>query len=262
MIKRVPGFMRPGEEVQDDDEPTTTEVAVDPSTVRPMEAVRVNQCTAHRKNGDRCRKASIKGATVCRSHGGAAPQVQRAARTRLLMASDDLMKALLKIALSGEEEGTRLRAVLGALDRAGFSTKTELAVTHEVPMWEQVMQGLVFSDFDRGGINDDPTDDSMEKYNRSEAGAGDVIDAEVIEDEPDRAPADAPPSEGMEMMSWEDAYGEPVDEQRRMAEARAAGREGRAMRRVTRRRASDKPTEFDPVDRAGTRVRNSTVRRG
>lgn len=40
-------------------------------------------CTASSKrSGQRCRRAPVKGATVCASHGGKAPQVQRAARER------------------------------------------------------------------------------------------------------------------------------------------------------------------------------------
>jgi hypothetical protein len=41
------------------------------------------RCAATARSGERCRKQAIAGAHVCRFHGGAAPQVQAAARRRL-----------------------------------------------------------------------------------------------------------------------------------------------------------------------------------
>lgn len=46
----------------------------------PMKAL----CTAHSaRTGEPCKKYPIAGATVCRTHGGAAPQVKRKAAERL-----------------------------------------------------------------------------------------------------------------------------------------------------------------------------------
>lgn len=43
------------------------------------------QCVARStRSGEQCRKQAIKGATVCRTHGAAAPQVKRAAAARAL----------------------------------------------------------------------------------------------------------------------------------------------------------------------------------
>lgn len=41
------------------------------------------RCTRIKLNGDRCKLPPIRGGTVCRSHGGAAPQVRRKANERL-----------------------------------------------------------------------------------------------------------------------------------------------------------------------------------
>src|SRR5690348_9689206 len=42
------------------------------------------RCTAKsQRTGERCKAAAIKGGTVCRVHGGAAKQVQKAAKERL-----------------------------------------------------------------------------------------------------------------------------------------------------------------------------------
>jgi len=38
-----------------------------------------DRCTAHRRDGQPCEAPAVEFATVCRRHGGAAPQVQRAA---------------------------------------------------------------------------------------------------------------------------------------------------------------------------------------
>jgi len=44
----------------------------------------MSQCTAKSsRTGQRCRKAAIRGGTVCLTHGGSAPQVREAARRRL-----------------------------------------------------------------------------------------------------------------------------------------------------------------------------------
>lgn len=40
------------------------------------------KCTAHRSNGEPCNNWSIKGAEVCRNHGGSAPRVKAAAARR------------------------------------------------------------------------------------------------------------------------------------------------------------------------------------
>lgn len=46
----------------------------------PME----NRCKATNRQGKRCGKSPIPGGTVCRMHGGAAPQVKQAAMERLM----------------------------------------------------------------------------------------------------------------------------------------------------------------------------------
>ncbi len=43
----------------------------------------VEQCAAHARSGAQCKRSAVQGATVCRYHGGAAPQVRRAAARRL-----------------------------------------------------------------------------------------------------------------------------------------------------------------------------------
>lgn len=49
-------------------------------------------CTAHRSDGQPCRAYAIHGGTVCVAHGGAAPQVKRAAAERLAEARDTALE--------------------------------------------------------------------------------------------------------------------------------------------------------------------------
>jgi hypothetical protein len=156
----------------------------DPSRAEP-----INRCTAHRRNGDQCRNSAIKGATVCRVHGGSAPQVQRAAAVRLLMAADSVAGELVRIALSKKAaDGVKVQAILGVLDRAGLSARQEITIEAKVETWETRVQAAVVDWGElaaltpNGGINPD------------------VVYAEVVQDEAHErawderleAPRDAP----------------------------------------------------------------------
>jgi hypothetical protein len=96
-----------------------------------------NRCVAHRKNGEQCLKAAIRGANVCRFHGGAAGHVRRKARERIELAADRMAKELLGIATDGQSEAVKLNAIRDALDRAGLGAKAEVSL--ELKPWEQLM---------------------------------------------------------------------------------------------------------------------------
>jgi hypothetical protein len=83
----------------------------------PMKPAR---CSATSKQtGKRCGLPPVRGATVCRFHGGAAPQVQRSARQRLAELAEPAVEAL-RLALESDETGAVVRAALGVLDRCGM----------------------------------------------------------------------------------------------------------------------------------------------
>lgn len=122
-------------------------------------------CTARRRNGTQCLNYAIKGASVCRMHGGAAPQVRRAAQVRLLMQADTLMAALLKIALDPKlPVQHRLVAIRDGLDRANLSGTQTVELTVEKGRTFEDVTSDVVMDLDMSDIED-------------------VVDAEVIEDD-------------------------------------------------------------------------------
>lgn len=77
------------------------------------------QCTARTRQGNRCRQRPILGATVCRMHGGAAPQVKRAAQLRLLELISPAIATLAREMATAPFSADRQRAANSILDRAG-----------------------------------------------------------------------------------------------------------------------------------------------
>ena len=79
------------------------------------------QCTAHRKNGARCRSSAVHGATVCIKHGGAAPQVRARAALRILEASDQAAAQMIRFMNDKKVPyAVRLRAAQDLLNRASL----------------------------------------------------------------------------------------------------------------------------------------------
>lgn len=101
-------------------------------------------CTARRKSGQPCRNYALKGGNVCRMHGGAAPQVRRAAAVRILMASDLAAARLVAIMQDKTMPAVvQLAAARDLLDRAGLTSKQEIAVDFQMSKWEEAASRVV-----------------------------------------------------------------------------------------------------------------------
>lgn len=100
------------------------------------------RCTAKgRLSGEPCKNPPRRGATVCRMHGGSAPQVLAKAERQLEAKRDALMAWLLGIA--GNEDlsaSDRLKAITWALERAGF--KSSVDVTVAAPEWQEMLRSM------------------------------------------------------------------------------------------------------------------------
>jgi hypothetical protein len=91
--------------------------------------VAAHRCIAHRKNGDRCKRASLVGQRVCGHHGGKSRKSLAAARRRLMENADPAVKQLAKIAYDEKVPiETRLKATLALIDRAGLTPRAALEV--------------------------------------------------------------------------------------------------------------------------------------
>lgn len=139
--------------------------------------VQARRCKAHKSNGQRCQKAAIIGARVCRTHGGGAPQVIAAARARLANAADSMASNLVGLAKSAESEAVRVRATEGVLDRVGIGRTTEVQVgPAKLKPYEEIYAdiqgGSRAESRARRGIDDQAYTDTYGYEGGSEAGNG------------------------------------------------------------------------------------------
>lgn len=99
------------------------------------------KCAARTRAGVPCKRAPIKGAAVCRAHGGAAPQVQRKAQERIAHASDIAVLQILALMQAPDTPApVKLAAARDLLDRANVTGKTTIEV--DLP-WKELLSGIV-----------------------------------------------------------------------------------------------------------------------
>ena len=89
------------------------------------------RCKATSRAGKRCRQSAILGGTVCRFHGGSAPQVKRKAEERLAHLVDPSIAKLEKL-IESNSDNVALGAIRDILDRSGFrpvmAQETEVSI--------------------------------------------------------------------------------------------------------------------------------------
>jgi hypothetical protein len=129
----------------------------------------INQCIAHRKNGDRCKRYASHGTTVCTSHGARAPQVRRKAQQRILEASDKAAAKLIELMSSPKvADNVKLAAARDLLDRANIVGTQQVAIEVGVkPAWEAALEA----------------EGMIEYITVEDREPADVVDAEVVEDD-------------------------------------------------------------------------------
>ena len=108
-----------------------------------MEAKTPNRCKARKRDGTPCMRYPLRGTTVCRLHGGSAPQVQRSARLRLLELVDPALSNLADI-LSRKNvlDADKIRACTAILDRAGYGPNSKLTVEQKGDLRPRVLDML------------------------------------------------------------------------------------------------------------------------
>jgi hypothetical protein len=100
-------------------------------------------CSARRQNGTACKAYAIVGGRVCRMHGGAAPQVVNAAKRRLALAADDVVRRLVGICLSKRtKDADVIAAARDLLDRASVRPERDAASNagDGTVLWEEFIQ--------------------------------------------------------------------------------------------------------------------------
>ena len=138
-------------------------------------------CTAHRTDGAPCRGPAMTGQKTCRVHGGMLPQARRAARDRLADEADPSISRLVWERDHAVNAADRIRAANSLLDRAGLSrrqaidvnTTTYLSVADARQMLLEKVRELRAAEAQPATEEEDD---------------GDVIDAEIVEDDGEVTP--------------------------------------------------------------------------
>ena len=101
------------------------------------------KCHAHKKDGTPCGRWSLKGSTVCTSHGAGTKAARAKAQLRLLMAADPAAAEMVAIMLDPKSPpNVRLSAAAQILDRAGLSAKQVVEVDAQEP-WLVLLSKIV-----------------------------------------------------------------------------------------------------------------------
>ena len=118
----------------------------------PKAPVPVVRCTARSTtSGERCKRWSIRGLTVCQSHGGRLPNlvehsqaVVESARMRLFGMVDDAVDGLDELIQQGTSPAIRLKAIEMVLNRTGLKDAVEVnvEVNHNVSASEEINKKL------------------------------------------------------------------------------------------------------------------------
>ena len=141
-------------------------------------------CRAHKRaTGEPCGNRALNGATVCRFHGGAAPQTREKAKERILAAADPAVGVIIDIMFNPRTpSAVRLAAARDLLDRAGLSARSVVEV--DVAAVDPTLMAMVMEA--RQGVRADLRRKAItDGAELAGDGMDDVVEAELAGDDPD-----------------------------------------------------------------------------
>lgn len=102
-------------------------------------------CTRIKNNGEPCKNRAIIGATVCRFHGGAAPQVKKKAAERIAEAAHDAAALLVQF-MEDPKNDVKVRTQIAQdlLNRAGYAGKQSMDLTLAPSVFDEAVQNGEF----------------------------------------------------------------------------------------------------------------------
>lgn len=101
----------------------------EPKRLTDVSLTHSRKCTAHSARTKKpCQRWAIMGANVCRTHGGAAPQVKARAEQRLREMVDPMISRLNELAMQTDNLKVASDCVRDALDRAGIGALVQAKV--------------------------------------------------------------------------------------------------------------------------------------
>ncbi|KQQ43080.1 hypothetical protein [Nocardioides sp. Leaf307] len=162
----------------------------------PPTAVR---CEGHYKTGLPCRREAVLGSTVCKNHGGAAPQVRAAAAARIGNAADEMVKGLLTMFTDPDTDARdKIKIAQDMLDRADLGgVQKHIVGVGELDPVESLFRNVLADPAALAAPAPAVRDDTFAQYNRvalEAYGGDDVVEAEVVEVEaPNETMSSRPP---------------------------------------------------------------------
>ena len=93
------------------------------------------------------------GGSVCRTHGGAAPQVREAARRRIIALIPKALYTMSEM-MSAESEAVRVRAAIDVLDRAGLKAAEQLTIIPQSAPNEELDAAIIDALRSRGLVTE------------------------------------------------------------------------------------------------------------
>jgi hypothetical protein len=91
------------------------------------------KCGKKKRNGKPCEAWAIEGGSVCRMHGGGAPQVKRSAALRLAMMVDPALEVLLRTVRQKKDKKLAFAAAQDVLNRNGYKSYDEIKIKGSGP---------------------------------------------------------------------------------------------------------------------------------